>query len=229
MIVWVLAGNLMTLPFESKQIVRQANLNKKIFAKTKLVIKSNPFTETICVFDNNTIGLISRFRELERVKLLSYDLPGNKKTKYFIVNLQNNNKLVLRKDLSNRQLENSLFYIGKYLSKLYSVKTAGNLYSIDLNKNLFTRSKVPIWTELNKGGIYLWLPEETYKQLASTSLINSQQGKFIRKDYWLGQNIFSPINGLIHQGKQNRKVYDVSILSGTIFTFKKILLILKIY
>jgi DNA-directed RNA polymerase subunit beta' len=229
MIVWVLAGNLMTLPFESKQIVRQSNINRKIFAKTKFVIKSNPFTETICVFDNNTIGLISRFKEFEQIKLYSFTLAGSKNKKFFIIRHENGNKLVLRKDLSNRQLENSTFYIGKYLSKLYTVKTAGNLYSINLNKNLFIRSKVPIWTELNRGGIYLWIPEETYKQLASTSLINSQEGKFIRKDYWLGQNIFSPINGLIHQGKQNRKVHDVSILSGTIFTFKKDTINLKTF
>ena len=219
MIVWVLAGNLITLPFEAKQVVRSYKPNTQVFAKTKLVIKSNPFTETICVFENNSIALISRFTELEQLKLLTY--TGFKKSKRFIIEFNNKQKFVLQKHLCPRQLDNTNGYIGRYLTKSYSVSTGGNLYSISLNKSFSIKSKVQTWTEINRGGLYFWLPEEVYKQLPSNILSNAREGSFIKKDYWIGQNVFSPINGLICYRKQNRKINDLSIKSGTIFTFKK--------
>lgn len=223
MIIWVLAGVLITLPFEAKQIVRSYTPYKKVFAKTKLVIKSNPFTETICVFDNNAIALTSRYKELENIKIYSYKTLIGKKQKLFIIKFKDNKKLVLRKNLSKRNLENNIGYIGRYLTKSYTVKTSGNLYPIIFSK-LFSntlRSKVSIWTEINKGGLYVWLPEEVYKQLPSSLLTTLKEGNFIKKDFWIGPNIYSPINGLIHYRKQSRKVNDFSIQSGTIFIFKK--------
>ena len=221
MIVWVLAGNLMTLPFEAKQIVRQLPSNKQVFAKTKLVIKSNPFSETIYVFDHNTIALIYQFKEFEELNILRYNAKHFKKSQFFILKFLRNNKLVLRKDLGNRQLDNTTGYIGKYLTKSYAVKTGGILYSINSPKSSSIKSKVPSWTEVNIGSLYLWLPEEIYKQLPSNILQYTQEGKFIKKDHWIGQNIFSPINGLLQHRKQNRKLHDIAIQSGTIFTFDK--------
>ena len=221
MIVWVLAGNLITLPFDAKQVVRSYKPNTQVFAKTKLVIKSNPFTETICVFDNNNIALISKFTELEQLNLLSYKSVKFKKSRFFILDFLNQQKLILQKNLAPRQLDNNNGYIGRYLTKSYTIKTGGNLYSINLNRSFSIRSKLPMWTEINKGGLYLWLPEEIYRQLPSNILYQGIEGSFIKKDYWIGQNTFSPINGLISQRKQNRKINDLLIQSGTILTFKK--------
>jgi len=221
MIVWVLAGNLMTLPFEAKQIVRPLTSTKQVFAKTKLVIKSNPFTETIYVFDTNTIALIYRFKEFEGLNIFRYSAKYFKKSQFFILKFKNDKKLVLRKDLGNRQVDNTTGYIGKYLTKSYAIKTGGILYCINSTKSSSLKSKVPVWTEVNKGGLYLWIPEEIYKQLPSNILQYSQEGKFIKKDYWIGQNVFSPINGLLQHRKQNRKLHDIAIQSGTIFTFNK--------
>lgn len=221
MIVWVLAGNLITLPFEAKQVVRSYKPNTQVFAKTKLVIKSNPFTETICVFENNNIALISRFFELEQLKIFSYKSLKSKKSRFFVLEFKNEQKLILQKTLNPRQLDNITGYIGKYLTKAYAVNTGGNLYSINLNKSFSVKSKLPLWNEINKGGLYLWLPEEIYKQLPSNLLFHAKEGNFIKKDYWIGQNIFSPINGLISHRKQTRKINDLSIQSGTILTFKK--------
>lgn len=223
MIVWVLAGILITLPFEAKQIVRSYKPFTQVFAKTKLVIKSNPFTETICVFDNNSIALTSRFIELENVQIYSYKPLKTKKQRHFIIKFKDNKKLVLRKNLSQRNLENTTGYIGRYLTKSYTVKTSGNLHPILFSKIFANslRSKIFIWTEIIKGGLYIWLPEEIYKQLPSNILTTLKEGNFIKKDFWIGPNIYSPINGLVHYRKQNRKVNDLFVQSGTIFTFKK--------
>lgn len=229
MIVWVLAGKLITLPFEAKQVVRSYKPNKQVFAKTKLVIKSNPFTEIICVFENNGIALISRFTELEQLKLLTYKGLIPKKSKRFIIEFNNHQKFALQKNLCPRQLDNTNGYVGRYLTKSYSVATGGNLYSISLNKSFSIKSKIQTWTEINRGGLYLWLPEELYKQLSSNVLSNAREGSFIKKDYWIGQNVFSPINGLISYRKQNRKINDLSIKSGTTFTFKRELINLEYF
>lgn len=223
MVVWVLAGTLIILPFEAKQLVRSYNFNTQVFAKTKLVIKSNPFTETICVFDNDSVALTSRFLELEYLQILSYKPLKNKKNRYFIIKFKDEKKLLLRRNLNQKNLENTTGYIGRYLTQSYRVKTSGNLYPIIFSK-IFTnslRSKISVWTEISKGGLYVWLPEETCKQLPSHALATLKEGNFIKKDFWIIPNIFSPVNGLIHYRKQNRKFHDLSIQSGTIFTFKK--------
>nr|AGI98682.1 rRNA polymerase beta'' subunit [Nannochloropsis gaditana] len=219
MLVWVLAGKLITLPFESKQVVRSYKPDNQVFAKTKLVIKANPFTETICVFKNTNIALISKFCDLEDLNILSYKNFSFRKPRQFILKFRNQAELLLQKTLTPNRLSNKNGYIGRYLTKAYTVKTGGNLYSINLNKNSSLKVKISLINEISKGGLYLWLPEEIYKQLSSSLSFSSKEGNFIKKDYWLTQNIFSPINGLISYRKQNRKTNDLSVQSGTILTF----------
>nr|YP_009550371.1 RNA polymerase b''-subunit [Characiopsis acuta]QAA11301.1 RNA polymerase b''-subunit [Characiopsis acuta] len=223
MLVWVLSGSLVTLPFEAKKSFRILNKQNYVFAKTKLVIKSNPFTEIIRVLDCNKLGLISQFYELQNLNILVYkiykkNLP--KIARSYILKLKNYQKIVLRKDISPT-IFHTTGYIGRYLKDNYKIFASGILYNFNkANANLY-RIKSSGWIEINKGTSLFWLPEENYHSFPINFTSNLKDGSFVQNGDWLFSNNFSSLNGLIYQRKQNKKVSDLIIKSGVIFIFDK--------
>lgn len=222
MIVWVLAGTLVILPFEAKKVVRSFDYPKYVFAKTKLVIKSNPFTEIIRVLNSNKIGLISQFLELKNIKILIYKTLQPKKLPLYILKLKDSQTLILRKDISPENTQ-STGYIGRYLTDAYQIKTGGILYPLSSYKLLANsyRTKTTGWIELTKASSFLWIPEENYHYFPNNLLFQIKDGSFIQKEDWLFSNKFSPINGIIRVRKQSKKLTDIIIQSGVIFVFNK--------
>nr|YP_010478553.1 RNA polymerase b''-subunit [Chlorobotrys sp.]UVI60858.1 RNA polymerase b''-subunit [Chlorobotrys sp.] len=218
MIVWVLAGTLIIVPFEAKKLIRSLNQFKNVFAKTKLVVKSNPFTEIIRVLDPSVIGLISQFLEFKKIKILTKKQKPRKKFPFYFLKLQTSETLLLRKDIS-LQNPNTTGYIGRYLTKSYKIKTGGTLYSFNKLSMSSSRTKPTTWLELNKAFSFLWIPEEIYYYYPSNFLSQLKDGSFLQKGDWIFSNKFSPTNGIIRAKRQSKKVTDLLIKAGTIFSF----------
>jgi DNA-directed RNA polymerase subunit beta' len=219
MLVWLLAGNLVTLPFEAKNRFRKIKESKYVLAKTKLVIKSNPFTEFIRVLNTNKLGLISLFSELQNINILIYKSNSPKISSY-ILNLKNSQKIILRKDII---LENfyTTGYIGRYLKDKYKIFTGGVLYSLNKSNTSIYRIKSSGWTQLNKGTSFVWLPQEPYHSFPTSFTFQLKDGSFVQKGDWIFSNKFSPVNGIIFQRKQSKKLSDLIVKSGTILVFNK--------
>lgn len=219
MTVWVLAGTLILLPFEAKKILRSFTQIKNVIAKTKFVIKSNPFTEIIRVLNSNYIGLISQFSDLQQLKIQLYKTTQIKKSPLYILKFKNGQSLVLRKDISPNN--NSTGYIGRYLTEAYQIQNGGILYSLGVNKSILNsyRTKSTGWLELTKAAAFIWLPEEIYHHFPNQFLFQLKGGNFIQKDDWIFSNKISPISGIIQTKKQSKKHTDFIIKSGIIFTF----------
>lgn len=223
MIIWVLAGNLITLPYESKKFIRNINYNQKVFGKTKYVIKATPFTNRIRILENNNIGLIGRFLDLETAKIKKYSQQKFNSQTTHILQFKNQEKILIRKNLLPINGENFDGYLGKFLKTDYQIKTSGKLYLLRIEKNLVTSSKSKSlnWFEFNEGTISLWLPEELYKHLPVNFTSNLTEGKLIKKSQVIGPKKFSCINGVIQAKKKNRRSNIISIKSGTLISIKK--------
>lgn len=223
MIIWVLAAKLLILPFQSKKFVRTLDQTKKIFAKTKLVIKSNAFTEIIRVLKSNNIGLISEFSNLTDVSVLKYKFSGKKLLPFYILKTKYNDKLLLRRDISPELDSNFNIYLGRYLNKTYSIKTPGTIYNLNFSKSYFDNYKNKNFSgiELNRGGVFVWIPEQIYHYSQNSFIANIKEGSFISNGNWIFSSIFSPITGLIQHRKQSRKYNDLLIQTGTIFVFNR--------
>jgi DNA-directed RNA polymerase subunit beta' len=231
MVVWLLAGKLVILPFESKQFLRQ-NVNfYQTLAKTKLVIKSNPYTETIRVLNKNKLGLIYQFQELQKIKIFKIKNLQQRRFNGYILNFRNSNLIKLRKDIAPENFSTENGYLGKYITSKYQVKTGGTLYNLSFNRllNFNPRNKFTKLFELNNGGCVLWLPEEIYQYFPNNLLSNFNEGVFLKKKTFLFSNKVSPIKGIIRQQKQTKKINSFIIFSGVILVFNKSNICLKTF
>nr|YP_010478835.1 RNA polymerase b''-subunit [Neustupella aerophytica]UVI61140.1 RNA polymerase b''-subunit [Neustupella aerophytica] len=229
MIVWVLAGTLVILPFEAKKYIRSLKHTKYVFAKTKLVVKSNPFTEIIRVLNLNKIGLISQFSKLKKLRIQVYKNQQIKKPSLYILKLKDSQKLVLRKDITP---ENLSTYIGRYITDAYQIKTGGILYNLNPTKLLTNpyKAKTSGWLELNKATSFIWLPEETFYAFPKNYIFQLKDTSFVQKGDWIFSNKFAPVNGLLQPKKQGRKLTDLTIKSGIILVFnRELVLTTKFY
>jgi DNA-directed RNA polymerase subunit beta' len=220
-ILWVLEGNLYTMPFEAKKFIRlKKSKNINLLGKTKLVIRSNPFTEKINLLSKDRVGLISRFAELEKIKIKTFK-ENNLLRKFYILNLSSSdNNLVLRQDLTENNSGKLSGYIGKYIENKYKLNTNGEFFSLTLKKsNLNTKSIFPLYNEILKGGVGLFLPEETYLGLSNSFLHNIKEGTFIKRYQKLTKKIISPIDGIIKRRGQIKKVQQIVLNAGVIYKF----------
>nr|YP_009550800.1 RNA polymerase b''-subunit [Eustigmatophyceae sp. Mont 10/10-1w]QAA11733.1 RNA polymerase b''-subunit [Eustigmatophyceae sp. Mont 10/10-1w] len=228
-ILWVLAGNLYTLPFEAKKVIRSnKSKNINLLGKTKLVIRSNPFTEKINLLNNNKIGLISRFAELPKTKIEKVEDINISRPLYIINSTNLNKRVILKQNLTANNSGKLSGYIGKFIEDSYKLTTNGEFFSLSLKKsNLNSRSIFPIYNEILKGGIGILLPEETYLGLSTSFLNYIKEGSFIKKDQKLTKKIISPINGIIRRRGQIKKVQQIILNSGVIYKFSKSQICLK--
>nr|QFR99717.1 RNA polymerase b''-subunit [Vischeria stellata] len=222
MIVWVLGGTLVILPFEAKKLIRSFSHPKYVFAKTKFVIKSNFSTELISLLNSTKIGLICQFLELKKLKVQVYKNPLIKKPFLYILKLRDSQKLLLRKDISPDN-NNSTPYIGRYLTEAYQIKTGGILYSLNFNKILTNpyKAKNIGWLEFNKATSFIMLPEESYDAFPKSFIFQVKEANFVQKREKISSNIYSPVNGLIQLKKQGKKLTNLIIKSGIILVFNK--------
>ncbi len=223
MVIWVLAGKLVTLPFESKQFLKQIHNSNYTLSKTKLVIKSNPYTETIRVLNKNNLGLIHQFSKFKNLEILIVKNNKLKNSSNYILTLNDSKVLQFRNDITPNNFYTSTDYLARSLNKNYEIKTGGNLYNLSFNKllNFNPRNKFTKWMELNKGGSVLWLPEETYNYFGNHFLSNIKNGYFIQKKKLIFSNKVSPISGILKQQKQTKKINSLVISSGVIICFDK--------
>jgi DNA-directed RNA polymerase subunit beta' len=225
MIIWVLAGNLLVLPFESKKIIRSIDDNKKLFAKTKLVIKSNSFTENIMVLKTNNIALISKFYKLNEIQIFKSRVTLPKINFIYLLQTKENRVLILRKDFRSNinENDNSTSYIGRYLNQSYRLNASGTIYNLSFSKtfsNLYINKNLA-GLEVHKGGCITWIQEQFYPCYKNQSIALNQDGLFVKNGNWIFSEIFSPFNGLISQKKQGKKYTHLIVRTGIIFVFQK--------
>lgn len=224
MIIWVLAGNLIILPFKSKKFIRSLPEQGKVFGKSKFVIKSNPFTESIQILKNNKIGLISEFSELRNIDIFSRKSSHYSNwRKNYILKFQDNSSLLLRKDFCSNFTSSSKLFIGRFLTNSYKVKTDGILYNLNFHKSIFTQYKIKTNQRLEfiRGGCFIWVPEQSFTCFDNKFIFNFCEGQIIKRGEWIFSNKKSPITGLIQNRKQYRKFNQLVVQGGTIFRFRK--------
>jgi DNA-directed RNA polymerase subunit beta' len=229
MIIWVLAGNLITLPYESKKFIRPIDNSQKVFGRTKYVIKSNPFTQRIRILAENNVALISRFVDLEKIRILKYKSAYFKANQINLLEFKNKERLILRKDLLRSNNNNFDGYLGRFLNSNYLLKTGGTLHFLTLEKSSLNigKPKNSNWVELSQSAIVVWLPEEIYKYIPINFINNLSEGKLINKAQLIGPKTYSCVQGLVRCKKYNRRINDVSIHYGTIISIKKNILNLE--
>lgn len=226
MIVWVLAGNLITLPYEAKKYIRAINPTERVVGRTKYVVKAHPFAQRIRILENQRLAGISKFINLEDVEILSdnttKDLPN------YLLAFKNQEKILIRKDLvPTRNIEFDGF-VGRFLQSDYLLQTGGlmGLLSIENpetqnSKSNGLKSKNPSLNEMTGGAIVVWFPEEIYRSIPSPLLTKLVEGKLIKKGQLIGSNTFSCTTGIIRHKKTTKKTNDLSVTAATIFSFKK--------
>nr|YP_009551081.1 RNA polymerase b''-subunit [Pseudellipsoidion edaphicum]QAA12015.1 RNA polymerase b''-subunit [Pseudellipsoidion edaphicum] len=223
MIVWVLFGNLINLPFESKKFIRIINDTQRVFGKTKYVIKANPFTNIIRILENTNVAFISTFSGFKITKILKCKPQNYNLNTIYVLQFGEKENLLVRKSLLPINNDNFDGYLGKFLKSDYTLKTSGKLYLLKIEKNLVTSSKSKNlnWFEFHAGTVSLWLPEELYENLPSNFMSNISDGKLIDEKILIGPGKSSCISGIIQSKKKNRRSNNITIKSGTILSFKR--------
>lgn len=227
-ILWVLAGTLYTLPFEAKKVLRSIKLkNSQLLGKTKLVSRSNPFTEKINLLTKKKIGLISKFAELPNTRIEKLSYIHRSKSFYLLNILNSKSRLLVRHDLNSTNYGKLSGYIGRFLQTEYELPTNGEFFSLTLQKTAINKSGFSSYIEISKGGLGIWLPQETYSGLSAIFVNNIAEGTYIRKDQKFTKKIISPINGIIKRRGQVKKIQQVVVNSGVTFKFSKSEIVLK--
>lgn len=225
MILWVLSGDLYTLPFEGKKVIRSiASKNYELLGKTKLVVRSNPFTEKINFLTKDRLGLISKFAQLNNLNIKKVSYPSKFFKKYlYLLNFPGSlSRVILRKDLISINQGKFAGYIGRILGKNYDVSTSGHFFSLTLIKsNSPSKSIFPSYAEIYRGGIGVFIPEENYNNLTNNLFNNLKEGNYIRKNQRLSKKVISPSFGIVTSKTHIKKTSTISIKSGITYAFTK--------
>lgn len=169
--VWLLAGDLFTLPATAKLSPRRFNLfnQKQSFGHTNFVIREVSKNQFFKISSGTEVENISSFCSITDIKIYR---NRNRQTKSedhikYLLLLNNKNKdiLSLTEDfLPNFHLDFNLFCLGRFLNPNYQLLSGGSLINLSLENLPINSSKIKSsnFVELQKGGIIGWLSEDIY-------------------------------------------------------------------
>ena len=221
-LVWVLAGHIYKLPFESKQNFKYFT-NKNLIqslGKTKLVKKFTDNTKRVSSITNNNIELSEPLVFLNDTKLFKNKnlITRTVENIQYILKDNKNNKINLSSKLTNTNIFKENLFIGEVIPTEYKTKTGGYLNNLNIE---LTSNKKNLYTEILSGGSLLWIPEESYSLNRDSAIVLVNNNSIVSSGTEISKNIFCKSNGLISLKEKTKIIQEISIKIAKIYSIKK--------
>nr|YP_009395378.1 RNA polymerase b''''-subunit [Polysiphonia infestans]ARW64358.1 RNA polymerase b''''-subunit [Polysiphonia infestans] len=214
-IVWVLSGEVYSLPKLSTLLIYKDQLIKKdyLIARTNL---RNEIEGKIHIirdkFPTPKILLITSSKTYITAKVFSEIVNDYKK--YFL-QTENNAKFLL-KSYPNKKITNYQI-IGDLISNAYKTKTGGIIKYLDLS---VVKISDHDFYDINKSGYILWIPEETHIVNKDISLLLVKNLSFIEVGTEIIQNIFANNTGFLEISEKDGIIREIVIKPGKLVRLK---------
>nr|YP_009394337.1 RNA polymerase b''''-subunit [Leptosiphonia brodiei]ARW62899.1 RNA polymerase b''''-subunit [Leptosiphonia brodiei] len=208
-VVWILSGEVYSLPQSSKLLVSKNQLINKndLIACTDL---RNDIDGKIHIishkFNIPKILLITSSKTYTNVKIIS-ELVNDYK-RYFLYT-ENGDKFLL-KLYPNKKIVNYQI-IGDLISNAYKTKTGGIIKYLDI---LVTKSSDQDFYDIHKSGYILWIPEETHIVNKDFSLLLVKNLSFIEIGTEIIQNVFANNTGFLEINEKDGIIREIVIKPG---------------
>nr|YP_009399920.1 RNA polymerase b''''-subunit [Tolypiocladia glomerulata]ARW69739.1 RNA polymerase b''''-subunit [Tolypiocladia glomerulata] len=208
-IIWILSGEVYSLPKLSNLMVSKNQLIKKgdLLARTNLL---NDVEGKIHVIHSKIaspkILLITSSKVYTNLKVFHEFINDYKR--YFI-QTENNEKFLL-KCYPNKRIINQQI-IADLVSSAYKTKTGGIIKYLDLSMTKLTDHDV---YNIDTPGYILWIPEETHVVNKDVSLLLAQNLSFIDVGTEIIQNIFANNSGFLEISEKDGIIREIVIKPG---------------
>lgn len=168
-IVWLLAGELFTIPATANPIQRRIlnNQQQQSLGYTNFVARQVSRKQSFKLSKDAEIETISSFCSLVNISIFK---NRNKQTKSddhirYLFSLNKNDLLAVTEDfLPTFQVDYNLFCLGRFLNQSYHIPSGGNIINFTLQNvpNVSLKSNPSNFFELKSGGTLGWLSEDIY-------------------------------------------------------------------
>nr|YP_009394755.1 RNA polymerase b''''-subunit [Polysiphonia elongata]ARW63317.1 RNA polymerase b''''-subunit [Polysiphonia elongata] len=208
-VVWILSGEVYSLPQLSKLLVSKDQLINKndLLARTDL---RNDIDGKIHVINDKftvpKILLITSSKTYTNIKVI-FEVVNDYK-RYFL-QTKNNDKFLL-KLYPNKKIVNYQI-IGDLISNAYKTKTGGIIKYLDL---AVTKSSDQDFYDIHRSGYILWIPEETHVVNKDLSLLLVKNLSFIEVGTEIIQNVFANNTGFLEISEKDGIIREMVIKPG---------------
>nr|YP_009397438.1 RNA polymerase b''''-subunit [Dasyclonium flaccidum]ARW66624.1 RNA polymerase b''''-subunit [Dasyclonium flaccidum] len=215
LIVWVLAGEVYSLPKYSDLVVSNNQyINKNgLLASTKLlsqysgriyVIKDKLFSSKIL--------LVTSCKLYTNLNLI-VDVSGDYQK--YILETENQDKFLLKcevnKKISHQQI------VADLISDAYKTRTGGIIKYLDIS---LSKNHEQNFYNINGSGYILWIPEETHIINKDASLLLVNNGSFIEAGTEIIQNVFANNSGVLEVIEKDGIVREIVIKPCKLYQLK---------
>nr|YP_009399304.1 RNA polymerase b''''-subunit [Kapraunia schneideri]ARW68910.1 RNA polymerase b''''-subunit [Kapraunia schneideri] len=209
LVVWILAGEVYSLPqFSNLLVVKdQAIKNHDLLAQTNL---RNPTEGKIHIIQDKInvpkILLITSSKTYTNIKVISESLHDYKR--YFL-HTENHDKFLLKAFPNKKIIDQQI--IGDLISNAYKTKTGGIIKYLDLS---LTKASDKEFYDIHNSGYILWIPEETHIVNKDLSLLLVKNLTFIDVGTEIIQNIFANNTGFLEIVEKDGIIREIVIKPG---------------
>ena len=221
-LVWVLAGQIYKLPFESKQNFKYFTTDKTIrsLGKTKFVKKFNESAKKVSKVTNNNIELSEPLVFLNNATLFRNKnlITRTIEDIQYILKDKKNNTINLNSALNSATNLKEDLFIGDILPLEYKTKTGGYLNNLNIQ---LSSNKKNLYTEILSGGSLLWIPEESYSLNRDSAIVLVNNNSIVSSGTEISKNIFCKSNGLVLLKEKTKIIQEISIKIAKIYSIKK--------
>ncbi len=209
LVIWILSGEVYSLPKFSKllvskdqvinkhDLIARTNLNNEVKGKIYIVKDKANLPKVLLITSSKTYINVKVFSELI-----------NDYNRYFL-QTYNNDKFLL-KSYPNKQVVDQQI-IGDLVSNAYKTKTGGIIKYLDLS---LTKSSDDDFYDINRSGYILWIPEETHVVNKDLSLLLVRNLSFIEVGTEVIQNIFANNAGFLEISEKDGIIREIVIKPG---------------
>lgn len=208
-IIWILCGDVYTLPKSSNLLVSK----DQFIDKNHLIARTNLLNDTegrLHMVKDNTnslkVLLITSSKTYVNIKIFSEF--SNDYKRYF-VQANNNDKFLLKCD-PNKKIVNQQV-IGDLVSNAYQTKTGGIIKYLDLSLVKNVEQEV---YDIHNSGYILWIPEETHVVNKDISLLLVDSLNFIEAGTEIVQNVFANNAGFLEVSAKDGIIREIVIKPG---------------
>jgi DNA-directed RNA polymerase subunit beta' len=219
-LLWILSGDVYTVPTSSKIVLEEGNFVKKqdVLAITEVqsdyggVVRLSHQSEAS--IDEIQIVTSSVILNNATIKPTSSDI--NSDLPYSLA-LNNKDIFLLHCSPGNKLSDSQI--IAELIDTKYTTQTGGiiryhNIVFFDSEEEKESYPTV-------KNGSIFWIPEETHEINKDIALLSISEGKFVSAGTELIKDLYSTIEGYIYINQENGIVHDVIIKSGFLIPLKE--------
>jgi DNA-directed RNA polymerase subunit beta' len=217
-LLWVLSGEVYTIPFQSRISVKLNSFLSKntILAQSKVINLKEGHINSLINVQKEGLKIFWNCKSLKNINIFIERNPLG--LNQCLIYGSNNRRIVL--NTLNPVIDKNYFEIGDLFNIKYRTKIGGTFYSTDFNpqndQQEIKKSRIK-----KVGGTIFYIPEATYKVEKNIGPLYVKSGDYIKVNQELFKNKFVNISGIVEIIRKKRTINEIVVKPGQIILFNK--------